>query len=168
MHWSRSAALVALALAFVPHAAVSQLVVRDDVSGWGWLTVVTDRRAIVQLAYLSGQSGETARLDDELLEEFRSAGLRRTFGQGSFEAVESQVMVECTGTDWVPQGSTQVQIAIHGEISYWDHTRLAATEIYEVISVGSAQPDAFGPDAYVEGCTRLLAPILVQLGFDQG
>ncbi len=168
MHWSRSTALVALALTFIPLSASSQLVVRDDVSGWGWLTVVTDRRAIVQLAYSSGQSGETARLDDELLEDFRSAGLRRVFGQGSFEAVESQVMVECTGTDWVPQGSTQVQIAIHGEISYWDHTRLAATEIYEVISVGSAPPDAFGPDAYVEGCTRLLAPILVQLGFDQG
>lgn len=168
MHWSHSTGLIALALAFVPHSAASQLVVRDDVSGWGWLTVVTDRRAIVQLAYGSGQNAETARLDDQLLEELRSTGLRRVFGQGSFEAAESQVLAECTGTDWVPQGSTQVQVALHAEISYWDHTRLSATEIYEVLSVGAAPAEAFGPDAYVEGCTRLLAPILVQLGFDQG
>ena len=168
MLWPRSAALVAMALAFVPHTGAAQLVVRDDVSGWGWLTVVTDRRAIVQLAYGSGQNRETASLDDQLLEELRSRGVRRVFGQGSFDPAESQVMGECTGTDWVPEGSTQVQVALHAEVSYWDHTRLSATEIYEVLSVGAAPPETFGPDAYVEGCTRLLAPILVRLGFDQG
>jgi hypothetical protein len=168
MHWSRSAGLLALALTFVPQSAASQLVLRDDVSGWGWLTVVTDRRAIAQLAYGSGQSAETARLDDQLLEELRSRGVRRVFGQGTFDPAESQVLAECTGTDWVPQGSVDVQIALHAEISYWDHTRLAATEIYEVLSVGGAPAAAFGPDAYVEGCTRLLTPVLVQLGFDQG
>lgn len=168
MHWSRSAGLVALALALVPPSAASQLVLRDDVSGWGWLTVVTDRRAIAQLAYGSGQNAETARLDDQLLEQLRSRGVRRVFGLGSFDPAESQVLAECTGTDWVPQGAAEVQVALHAEISYWDHTRLAATEIYEVLSVGAAPRDAFGPDAYVEGCTRLLTPILVQLGFDQG
>jgi hypothetical protein len=78
------------------------------------------------------------------------------------------VLAECTGTNWTPEGSQQVQIAIHAEVSYWDHTRLAATEIYEALTVGAVAPEEFSHDAYVEGCTRALAAVLVRLGFDQG
>jgi hypothetical protein len=163
----RTAALLALALAFFPGAGAAQLVLRDDTDGWGWLGVVPGRRAIVQLAYASPEN-EQGRLDDELLENMRGRGVRRLFGQASFEPAESQVLAECTGTSWTPEGSTQVQITIHAEISYWDHTRLAATEIYEALSVGSAAQEQFSPDAYVEGCSRLLTGILVRLGFDQG
>ena len=164
----RTAALLALAVGlFFPHAGAAQLVLRDDTDGWGWLTVVTDRRALVQLAYAS-QEDEQGRLDEQLLENMRGRGVRRLFGAASFEPAESQVLAECTGTSWTPGGSTQVQVAIHAEISYWDHTRLAATEIYEAVSVGSAAPGQFSPDAYVEGCSRLLTGVLVRLGFDQG
>jgi hypothetical protein len=163
----RTAGLVLCALASFPGAATSQLVLRDDVDGWGWLTVVTDRRAIVQLAYAS-PNNETGRLDDELLEQMRGRGVRRLFGQDSFEPSESQVLAECTGSDWTPEGATQVQVAIHAEISYWDHTRLAATEIYEAITIGSAAPDQFSPDVYIEGCSRVLTQVLVRLGFDRG
>jgi hypothetical protein len=128
---------------------------------------VTDRRAIVQLAYAS-PNNEMGRLDDELLENMRGRGVRRLFGQDSFEPSESQVLAECTGTDWTPEGATQVQVAIHAEVSYWDHTRLAATEIYEAVTVGAAAPDQFSADAYVEGCSRVLTQILVRLGFDRG
>lgn len=163
----RTAGLVALTLAFFPHVAESQLVLRDDTDGWGWLTVVTDRRAVVQMAYAS-QSDEQGRLDDELLENMRGKGVRRLFGQSSFEPAESQVIAECTGTSWTPEGSDDVQIAIHAEVSYWDHTRLAATEIYEALSVGAAPQAQFSTDAYVEGCARVLVGVLVRLGFDQG
>jgi hypothetical protein len=162
----RTAGLVAFALACLPGAAASQLVLRDDVDGWGWLTVVTDRRAIVQLAYAA--ENEQGRLDTELLENMRGRGVRRLFGQDSFEPGESQVLAECTGTNWTPEGATQVQVAMHAEVSYWDHTRLAATEIYEAITVGAATPEQFSPDAYVEGCSRMLTGILVRLGFDRG
>ncbi len=163
----RTAGLVFCALVFLPGAAASQLVLRDDVDGWGWLTVVTDRRAIVQLAYAS-PNNEMGTLHDELLENMRGRGVRRLFGQDSFQPSESQVLAECTGTDWTPEGATQVQVAIHAEVSYWDHTRLAATEIYEAVTVGAAAPDRFSPDAYVEGCSRVLTEVLVRLGFDRG
>ena len=163
----RTVGLVALALALSPHVAESQLVLRDDSDGWGWLTMLTDRRAIVQLAYAS-QSDEQGRLDDELLQNMRGKGVRRLFGQSSFEPAESQVIAECTGTSWTPEGSEQMQVAIHAEVSYWDHTRLAATEIYEALSVGAVPRPQFSPDAYVEGCSRVLTGVLVRLGFDQG
>jgi hypothetical protein len=163
----RTAGLVVFALALLPQVATSQLVLRDDVDGWGWLTVMTDRRAIVQLAYAS-QTDEQGRLDSQLLENMRGRGVRRVFGQESFEPAESQVLAECTGTNWTPEGSTQVQIAIHAEVSYWDHTRLAATEIYEAFTVGATPQDRFSPDAYIEGCSRVLTGVLVRLGFDQG
>src|SRR5687768_18052278 len=113
----RSAGLVAFALAMFPQLGASQLVLRDDTDGWGWLALVTDRRAVVQMAYAS-QDGEQGSLDAELLENMRGRGVRRLFGHESFEPGESQVLAECTGTDWTPEGSTQVQVAIHGEISY--------------------------------------------------
>ncbi|MEQ1855510.1 MAG: hypothetical protein ABL963_03515 [Longimicrobiales bacterium] len=168
MHWSRSAALVALALALLPHVALSQIVVRDDVDGWGWLAVLRDRRAIVQLAYASSQSTEEGRLDDQLLEALRAQGMQRVTGQGEFDPAQPHVMAECTGTDWIPQGTPQVQMALHAEVSYWDQSRLAATEIYEVLSIGSAVPEAFSTEVYVQGCVRLLVGVLTRLGFDQG
>jgi hypothetical protein len=158
--------VAACALVFIPRLASAQLVLRDDVDGWGWLTVVTDRRAIVQLAYAA--DNDQGRLDAELLEHMRGRGVRRLFGQESFEPGESQVVAECTGTNWAPAGSTQMQVAIHAEVSYWDHTRLAATEIYEALTVGGAAPEQFSPEAYVEGCSRMLIGILVRLGFDRG
>jgi hypothetical protein len=163
----RMAGLVAFAIALTPLPGTSQLVLRDDVDGWGWLTVVPDRRAIVQLAYAS-QNEEQGRLDAELLETMRGAGVRRVFGQESFDPAESQVLAECTGTNWTPEGTAQVQIAIHAEISYWDHTRLAATEIWEALTVGATPQERFSTDAYVEGCARVLTGVLVRLGFDQG
>jgi hypothetical protein len=163
----RMVGLVAFALAMFPQLGTSQLVLRDDTAGWGWLALVTDRRAVVQLAYAS-QENEQGSLDAELLESMRGRGVRRLFGHESFDPAESQVIAECTGTDWTPEGSAQVQIAIHAEISYWDHTRLAATEIYEALTVGATPREQFSNDAYVEGCSRVLTGILVRLGFDQG
>lgn len=163
-----SAGLLALSLAFPPDPAGAQLVLRDDVSGWGWLTVVTDRDAIVQLAYGSPQSGAQGRLDAELLQELRSRGVRRVFDQSSFDAAESQVMAECSGMDWIPDGTELVNFGLHVEISYWDHTRLAATEIYEAMTLGSVVREVFSPAAYVDGCAQLLTEILFRLGFDQG
>ncbi|MGE0157957.1 MAG: hypothetical protein AB7T31_01020 [Gemmatimonadales bacterium] len=163
----RTIALIAFALVFLPQAAASQLVIRDDVDGWGWLAMMRDRRAIVQLAYAS-PNDEQGRLDAELLEQMRGRGVRRIFGQDAFQAAESQVLAECTGTNWTPEGSTQVQIAIHAEVSYWDHTRLAATEIWEALTVGATPQEQFSNDAYVEGCSRALGAVLVRLGFDQG
>lgn len=163
----RTAALLAFALALFPRPSESQLVLRDDTDGWGWLALGTGRRAVVQLAYAS-QNNEQGRLDAEILENMRGRGVRRLFGQESFDPAESQVLAECTGTDWTPQGSTQVQIAVHAEVSYWDHTRLAATEIYEALTVGAVAPEQFSPDAYVEGCSRVLTGVLARLGFDRG
>ena len=163
----RTIALLAFALSFFPHRGTAQLVLRDDTDGWGWLTVVPGRRALVQLAYAS-QESDQGRLDDALLENMRGRGVRRVFGAASFEPAESQVLAECTGTSWMPEGSTQMQIAIHAEISYWDHTRLSATEIYEALTVGASAQEQFSPDAYVEGCSRVLTAVLVRLGFDQG
>jgi hypothetical protein len=163
----RTSGLAAVALAMLPQLGASQLVLRDDTDGWGWLALVTDRRAVVHMAYAS-QENEQGSLEGELLETMRGRGVRRLFGQESFEPAESQVLAECTGTDWTPEGSTQVQIAIHAEVSYWDHTRLAATEIYEALTVGSAPREQFSNDAYVEGCSRVLTGVLVRLGFDQG
>jgi hypothetical protein len=163
----RTAGLAAFALALLPQLGASQLVLRDDTDGWGWLALVTDRRAVVQMAYAS-QNDEQGRLDAEILETMRARGVRRVFGQESFDPAESQVLGECTGTSWTPEGSAQVQIAVHAEVSYWDHTRLAATEIYEALTVGATPPEQFSHDAYVEGCSRVLTAVLVRLGFDQG
>ena len=165
---TRSAALATLVFALVPLGAAAQVVVRDDLAGWGYLAALRDRRAIVQLAYASSQSAQEGRLDVELLEALRGRGVQRVFDQGEFDPTQGQVMAECTGTDWIPQGATQVQMALHAEVSYWDQARLAATEIWEAISIGSAVPEAFSTELYVQGCTRLLADVLTQLGFDQG
>jgi hypothetical protein len=163
----RTVGLLAFALALLPSMAEAQLVLRDDTDGWGWLALVTDRRAVVQLAYASRGDAQGS-LDAEILEDMRGKGVRRLFGHDSFDPAESQVLAECTGTDWTPEGSDQVQIAIHAEVSYWDHTRLAATEIYEALTVGAAPREQFSHDAYVEGCSRVLTAVLARLGFDQG
>ncbi|MBM4185374.1 MAG: hypothetical protein FJ207_14350 [Gemmatimonadetes bacterium] len=168
MPWTRSARLVALAFALLPVSGAGQVVVRDDVEGWAWLAALRDRTAIVQLAFGSSQSSNEGRLDEELLEALRGRGLQRTFGQGDFDPTKGQVMAECTGTDWVPQGATSVQMAMHAEVSYWDQSRLSATEIWEALSIGAAATDAFSQDAYVQGCARLLMDVLTRLGFDQG
>jgi len=166
--WTRATAFASLALALLPLAAAAQVVVRDDVDGWAWLAALRDRRAIVQLAYASSQSSEEGRLDEALADTLRSQGVRRVFGQGDFDPAQGQVVAECTGTDWLPPRSPQVQIVLHAEVSYWDQSRLAATEIWEALSVGATAPELFTPDVYVQGCSRLLTGVLVRLGFDQG
>ncbi len=167
MSWTRPAAPFAVALALLPHATAAQVVVRDDVDGWGWLALLTDRPAIVQLAFASSQSTQEGRLDEELMEVLRAQGLQRIAGQGDLDPAKPQVLVECTGTDWLPERSPQIQIAMHVEVSAWDQPRLAATEIYEALSIGSAAPEMFSTELYVEGCARLLVRVLTRLGFDQ-
>jgi len=165
---TRAALLAALTLALLPGAATAQVIVRDDLDGWGWLAALRDRPVVVQLAYAASQSDATGRLDAQLLESLRGAGLQRVTGPGEFDPTKGQVMAECTGTDWIPQNTAQVQMALHAEVSYWDQSRLAATEIWEALSIGSAVPEAFTPELYVQGCTRLLVAALTRLGFDQG
>jgi hypothetical protein len=168
MHRTRSTALVALALALLPFAAAAQVVVRDDVDGWAWLAALRDRRVIVHLAYASSQSSQEGRLDEALVDTLQARGVRRVFDQSDFDPAQGQVIAECTGTDWLPLRSPQVQIVLHAEVSYWDQSRLAATEIWEALSVGATEPETFTPEVYVQGCARLLTEVLVRLGFDQG
>jgi hypothetical protein len=165
---TRAATLAALTLALLPLGATAQVIVRDDLDGWGWLAALRDRRAVVQLAYAASQSSEEGRLDEQLVEALRGAGLQRVTGPGEFDPAQGQVLAECTGTDWIPMNTAQVQMALHAEVSYWDQSRLAATEIWEAISIGSAVPEAFSEELYVQGCTRLLVAALTRLGYDQG
>ncbi len=162
--------LVALtsATALGPSASDAQVVLRDDVEGWGWLGVVNDRDAIVQLAYAVPSTGETGELDRPVLEDLRGRGLRRVFGAGSFDATRSQLLVECTALNWTPEGSDQIHFGLHAEISYWDQTRLAETEIYESLGDLTIERVVFSEDSYVQACSEEVGPVLLRLGYDRG
>ena len=135
-----SVLLVALALTLAATPASGQFVLRDDTGGWGWLALTPSNRAVLQLVYGTPQTGEQGRLDRRVLEELRARGVRRLWTFADFEPTESQVLAECAAIDYTPAGSDQKVYAIHSEVSYWDHTRLAATEIYEAISLSDVAP----------------------------
>jgi len=156
------------ASALRPSLSASQVVLRDDVEGWGWLGVVNDRDAIVQLAYAVPSTGETGQLDRPVLEDLRSRGLRRVFGAASFDATRGQLLVECTALNWTPDGSDQIRFGLHAEISYWDQTRLAETEIYESLGALTIERVVFSTDSYVRACSEEVGPVLLRLGYDQG
>ncbi|HET9949181.1 MAG TPA: hypothetical protein VFQ22_09690 [Longimicrobiales bacterium] len=155
-------------LAALPAPAASQLILRDDVNGWGWLAMLTDRTAIVQLAHVRPATGEQQRLDGDLLAALEGAGLRRLATNEGFDPTRSAVQVECAAVDWTDDAASQVHFGLHAEVSYWDHTRLAATEIYESLLLGSIHQDAYSTDAYVDACTRSVAQVLMRLGYDRG
>ena len=160
--------LVAAAALVLPSAARGQLVLRDDVNGWGWLAMIEGRRAVVELSFGNPQTGAQGRLDTQLLEDLAERGVGRVFDASTFDAAVSQVLADCTAIDRTVQGSTQVTFAIHAEVSYWDHTRLAATEIYESLGIAAVPRSEFRPDTYVQACSGSIADVLVRLGFTPG
>ena len=85
--------------AVVPTSLATQFILRDDVDGWGWLEIVPDRDAVVQLVRASPATGASERLDAELLAELRRIGVRRVWEIGHFDATESSVMGECSVVD---------------------------------------------------------------------
>ena len=157
--------LLLLALALLPAPAGAQVLLRDDVGGWGWLAMVNDRDATVQLTFATVSTGEIGRLDAQILERLQSDGVGRIYDVGHFDATKSQLQVECTGVDWTPSGAPERFFGMHAEISYWDHTRLAATEVYEVMSTGSTALDADPTPAYVGACANLVEDTLLRLGY---
>ena len=160
--------LVAMALTLAPVSADAQFVIRDDVAGWGWLALTPTNRAVVQLAFGSPQTGEQGRLDLRLLADLRSSGVRRVWGADDFEPAENQVMGECAAVDYTPAGAEVAVYGIHTEVSFWDHTRLAATEIYESLSLNRVAPTDLATDTFVAACVGQLRDVLLRLGFDQG
>jgi hypothetical protein len=62
----------------------------------------------------------------------------------------------------------EINFAVHAEVSYWDHTRLAATEIYESLRIAAVQESEFRPDTYVQACSGQIADVLLRLGFTEG
>lgn len=161
------AAAAALAT-LLPAPVAGQLVLRDDTGGWGWISTVESRRAVAQLSFGNPQSRRQGRLDAQLLTELTDRGVARVHDASSFDAAISQVMAECTATDRTAPGSTEVFFAMHAEVSYWDHTRLAATEIFESIAIAAVPPAQFTPDAYVQACAEQLSGVLTRLGFGEG
>ena len=160
--------LVSVGALLLPSSAVGQLVLRDDVNGWGWISMIEGRRAVAQLAYGNPQTGAQGRLDAFLLEDLAARGLGRVFGAETFDAAVSQVVVECTATDRTVPGSLEINFAVHAEVSYWDHTRLAPTEIYESLRIAAVQESEFRPDTYVQACSDQVADALLRLGFTEG
>ncbi|HUF74740.1 MAG TPA: hypothetical protein VMM35_00615 [Longimicrobiales bacterium] len=160
--------LVAAAAALFPSCAAGQLVLRDDVNGWGWLTMIEGRRAVAQLSYGNPQTGVQGRLDAQLLDDLLQRGVGRVFDAGTFDAAVSQVLAECTATDRTEAGSPDITFAMHAEVSYWDHTRLAATEIYESLRIAAVPQQEFRPGTYVEACSSAVADVLLRLGFTEG
>lgn len=156
------------AAALLPAPSTAQLVLRDDVNGWGWLSVVESRRAVAQLAYGNPQTGAQGRLDAQLLEDLTARGVGRVSDASTFEAAVSQVVAECTATDRTVAGSSNINFAVHAEVSYWDHTRLAATEIYESLRIAAVPQSEFRPDTYVQACSGEVADVLLRLGFTEG
>lgn len=161
--------LLALALALPPVAAEGQqFLLRDDVNGWGWLALTPDTRAVVQLIYGSPQSGDQGRLDMRLLNDLRSMGVRRVWDFADFEPTENQVMGECAAVGYSAPDAEQPVYGLHVEVSYWDHTRLAATEIYESVTLGQVAPTDLATDTYVDACVAQLSSVLTRLGYDEG
>lgn len=163
-----TAVLLGVMLGLAPASARAQFVLRDDSGGWGWLKLTPDNRAIVQLAFGSPQRAEQGRLDARLLTTLRNAGVRRIWGAEDFEPTENQVLGECAAVDYTPEGTTSPVYAIHSEVSFWDHTRLAATEIYEAITLAPIAPGDLPADTFVDTCAAQLRTVLVKLGYDQG
>jgi hypothetical protein len=130
--------------------------------------VTPGNRAVVQLTYGSPQTGDQGRLDERLLDALRSSGVRRVWGANDFDPTENQVMGECAAVDYTPDGTDTKVYGIHTEVSYWDHTRLAATEIYEALTLSRLAPTDVAADTFVNSCVGQLRAILVRLGFDQG
>lgn len=165
----RSGSLVLLLAALLaPASARAQFVLRDDTAGWGWLKLTPDNRAIVQLAYGSPQSGEQGRLDQRVLSDLRASGVRRIWGAEDFDPAENQVLGECAAIDYTPTGASAAVYGIHTEVSFWDHTRLAATEIYEAINLAPIAPTDLATDTFVDACVAQLRNVLLRLGYDQG
>jgi hypothetical protein len=153
----------------LPSPAPGQLVLRDDVAGWGWLATIEGRRAIAELSYGNPQTGVQGRLDALLREELAERGVGRVFDVGTFDAAVSQVLAGCTATDRTVAGAPEITFAMHAEVSYWDHTRLAATEIFESLRIAAVPQSEFRPDTYVQACSGSIADVLLRLGFvDQG
>jgi hypothetical protein len=161
--------LVACVLVLAPAPAEGQpFVLRDDVGGWGWLALTPSTRAVVQLVHGTPQTGEQGRLDLRVLNDLRSMGVRRVWGAEDFEPSENQVMGECAAIDFTPPGAEQPVYGIHTEVSFWDHTRLAATEIYEAVTLAPILPTDLATDTFVDACVGQLSRVLVRLGYDEG
>lgn len=161
-------AIMALALMLVPVPAQGQFVIRDDVSGWGWLALTPSTRAVVQLVFGSPQTGEQGRLDLRVLEALRASGVRRVWSAGDFEPTENQVLGECAAVDYTPGAGDAKVYTLHTEVSFWDHTRLAATEIYEALTLTTVAPTDLTTDTFVDACVGQLRAVLLRLGFDEG
>ena len=164
-----SLVLVGIALTLAPAPVDGQqFVLRDDVDGWGWLALTPTSRAVVQLVFGSPQNGDQGRLDLRVLDDLRSVGVRRTWGADDFEPTENQVMGECAAIDYQLPGADETVYGIHTEVSFWDHTRLAATEIYESITLDQVAPTELAADTFVDACVGQLRSVLLRLGFDEG
>jgi hypothetical protein len=163
-----SVALVVLATALAPRGGEAQFVLRDDTAGWGWLGMTPDVRAVVSLGYGAFGSDERGRLDLRVLNDLAALGIGRLGGSETFEPMESQVLAECAAVSLTPAGADLPVYGLHTEVSYWDHNRLSATEIYEAMTVGQIPPTDLATDTYVDHCVSELARILPRLGFRQG
>jgi hypothetical protein len=148
--------------------ADAQLVLRDDVGGWGWLGMIEGRRAVAQLAFGNPTTGTQGRLDPQLVEDLTARGVRRVSGPSEFDASVSQVVADCTATERAIPNADEVAFAMHVEVSYWDHTRLAATEIYESLRIAGVPEAEFTPEIYVRACAEPVADVLLRLGFTEG
>ncbi|MGE0160863.1 MAG: hypothetical protein AB7T31_15780 [Gemmatimonadales bacterium] len=156
--------LVAGVLSLLPAPGAAQLVIRDDSAGWAWVSMLPNRRGVASLAYANAQTAVQGRLNDYLLADLAAKGVGRVTDSGAFDAAVSQVVAECTATDRTPPNATEITYAVHAEVAYWDHTRLAATEIFESITIAAVPPAEFRPDTYVQACTGQIANVLVTLG----
>lgn len=159
---------VAVGMALAPNTVTGQFVLRDDVDGWAWLAVVPNRDAVVQLVRGSPESREQERLDAELVADLRRLGVRRVWEISRFDATESYVVGECAALDWTSDTGGQANVGIHTEVSFWDHTRLSATEIFESLIFVSMDSDDLMTERLVQTCVTQLSNVLFRLGFNRG